>query len=569
MTMIDFISAESREERAKLLSVALLAGSTNAIALMLVNSVAQAPDTATATSFALFGSMAATSVWATRYLTHRVNDIIELALFRVKIRLVEKIETTELERIERIGTTVILDRITENVTVISSSAPAIGAIFPSLCIFAFGVLYLLWLSPWAFAILCPLQLLAAHLYRTMNEEAQRLIDEQTIIRVRFLDTLMDLLRGAKEIRFNRQRRRDILDDFRHHSATLGDTSARTNQIFDDNALFVTTNMYVVIAALAFVLPQHIPMDGQYLSKLVATILFLWGSVQMVLSVYPAYVQANEALDNVTALEGKLDGACKGSRSADTQRNPWSGVPGRIEAINVEYAYPSENGDSAFRIGPMNLAIEPGELIFVVGGNGSGKSTFMKVLTGLYPPTKGTLHAGNIVVDSSNVEHYREMISVIFADFHLFSKAYGLLQVDPDAVHALLKEMQIEHKTSFADGAFTTRNLSTGQKKRLAMVLAYLDDRPVFVLDEWAADQDPEFRKHFYEEMLPALKRRGKTIVAVSHDDRYFHLADRVISMEYGQIRTIRTQSNRGTTPPAAAEQASEIAHITENAPELS
>lgn len=138
MTILDFISAEGRDERFKLISVALLAGSTNAIALMLVNSVAQAPDTATATSFALFGSMAATSVWAARYLTHRVNEIVELALFRLKIRLVEKIEKTELERIERIGTTVILDRITENVTVISSTAPAVGAIFPSLCIFVFG-----------------------------------------------------------------------------------------------------------------------------------------------------------------------------------------------------------------------------------------------------------------------------------------------------------------------------------------------------------------------------------------------------------------------------------------------
>lgn len=568
MKIFGLIAEEIEHDRSKLFAVILLAGVTNSIALMLVNSVAQAPETATLSSFLMFGSMAAIAIWSTRYAWHRTNAVIEAGLHRIKTRLVEKVERTELERIERIGTAEILDRITDNVTIISSSASAIGAILPSLCIFFFGVLYLLWLSPWAFAIMLPLQVGAMYLYRIINAKADVLLEEQAGIRIRFLDRLMDLLQGAKEIRLNRARRRDVLKEFEQNSAKLGDISAKTNQIFDDTTLFVTTNMYVLLAALAFVLPNYVQIDGAHLSKLVATILFLWSSVQTVLGVYPSYVQSNDALLTIEKLEEKLDGAQKKkSTPVDTQNDPWRGKPGRIEAVNVEYEYPAQNGDTAFRIGPINLAIEPGELIFVVGGNGSGKSTFMKVLTGLYLPTRGTLQAGKTQIVPSNVVFYREMISIIFSDFHLFSKAYGLLQVDPEAVRVLLREMQIEHKTSFADGAFTTRNLSTGQKKRLAMVLAYLDDRPIFVLDEWAADQDPEFRKHFYEEMLPALKRKGKTIVAVSHDDRYFHIADRVITMEYGKIRTVNANEAHGPAIAKMPETTGEL--VSGTATELS
>lgn len=185
---------------------------------------------------------------------------------------------------------------------------------------------------------------------------------------------------------------------------------------------------------------------------------------------------------------------------------------------------------------MNLVITAGEVLFIVGGNGSGKSTLMKVLTGLYPATAGELRVDGRSLGPENVAAYREMYSPIFSDFHLFSRLYGLLDVDDQAVLDLLRQMQISDKTSFQNGRFTKRDLSTGQRKRLAMIVALLEDRPICLFDEWAADQDPEFRRYFYEELIPSLKRRGKTVIAVSHDDRYFHCADRVVTLEYGKIR---------------------------------
>jgi putative ATP-binding cassette transporter len=166
-----------------------------------------------------------------------------------------------------------------------------------------------------------------------------------------------------------------------------------------------------------------------------------------------------------------------------------------------------------------------------------------VLTGLYQPTAGSLRVDGILVQPDNAAALREMISTIYSDFHLFSKLYGLLDVDEAAVHQLLAQMHLTGKTSFSDQQFTRRNLSTGQRKRLAMIVVLLEDRPIYVFDEWAADQDPEFRKYFYEELLPSLKQRGKAVIAVSHDDRYFRCADRVVTMEYGKIRSITPGSS--------------------------
>jgi len=99
----------------------------------------------------------------------------------------------------------------------------------------------------------------------------------------------------------------------------------------------------------------------------------------------------------------------------------------------------------------------------------------------------------------------------------------------------LDRLEISHKVSIEGGAFSTIDLSAGQRKRLALVQAYLENRPVMVFDEWAAEQDPTFRRVFYTEILPDLKRQGKTLIVISHDDRYFHLADRRITLRGGRV----------------------------------
>jgi putative ATP-binding cassette transporter len=297
-------------------------------------------------------------------------------------------------------------------------------------------------------------------------------------------------------------------------------------------------IFALLVALTFVLPQYVTTTADTVGELIALVMFIFSPISGLVMGYPAYVRASIALENIDALEKKLDQ--KAPPAEALTDDPWVGKLEEIEAANVSFSYVGEGDEESFHIGPLSLTITSGEVLFIVGGNGSGKSTLLKVLTGIYPPEDGALKMNGTPVTPANVQAYRERISAVYADFHLFSKLYGLEGVSEESVSRLLQRMHLDRKTSFAARRFTAMNLSTGQRKRLALVVALLEDRPVYAFDEVAADQDPEFRGYFYEELIPDLKRRGKTVLVVTHDDRYFHCADRIATMEYGKLRSIVT-----------------------------
>lgn len=550
MTLVDLITTEAAAERRGLLAAASLAGIANALVILLVNVMVQANDRSDMRAFAMFVLAIVLFVLGARHTCHRTVHIIESGLHRIKTRIVDKIERAELQGIERLGTAEIYDRITENVSVVSDAAAPIALCLQSLCILAFATLYIAWLSPTAFVIIAALTAVGVSIYLSNKKEIKRCLRETARTRVAFFDLIMDLLDGFKEAKFGRRRSREIRDDIVQTSDALRMITARANILFGENTIFASCLLFAVLGGIIFILPRYTAIDAALLSQLVAGVIFVWGPLGMLLNTSQAYIRSNVALAQIEALEEKLDSATREGASLSDAVDPWKGRFTTIEATNVEYDYASQQGGDGFRVGPLNLAVTAGEIVFIVGGNGSGKSTFVKVLTGLYPPSAGALRVDGVLVQPGNVAPYREMISAIFSDFHLFTKLYGLAGVDEASVHRLLAQMQLDGKTSFAKQRFTRRDLSTGQRKRLAMIVALLEDRPVCVFDEWAADQDPEFRRYFYEELLPALKRRGKTVIAVSHDDRYFRCADRVVTMESGKIQAVERTARDPTRADA-------------------
>jgi putative ATP-binding cassette transporter len=356
--------------------------------------------------------------------------------------------------------------------------------------------------------------------------------------VTFLDRMTDLLAGFKEVQFGQRRRRDLHDHVVKASDGVQASSVKSSNLMSDSMVLGNAMLFVMLTAVVYSLQLYNDMDAKTLTGIVSAVMFLWGPFMALMLGLMPYIRANLALDEIAALEEKLETAARTGAPTQDADDPWHGRMGRIEACDVEYEYPTQNGAGTFRIGPLNFHIDAGEVIFIVGGNGSGKSTFLKVLTGLYTPTLGSLVVDGCVVSRNNVATYRDMISAIFTDFHLFAKLYGLAGVEEEAVHRLIARMRLEGKTTFVDRAFTKLTLSTGQKKRIAMIVTMLEKRPICIFDEWAADQDPEFRKYFYDELIPMLRKEGKTIIVVSHDDRYFYCADRVVTMEYGKIRSI-------------------------------
>jgi putative ATP-binding cassette transporter len=210
----------------------------------------------------------------------------------------------------------------------------------------------------------------------------------------------------------------------------------------------------------------------------------------------------------------------------------------IKLKDMEFEYINGENERLFAIEPVNMKINRGELIFIIGGNGSGKSTFIKTLLNLYYPTGGEIVVDDNSIDEYNRSSYRDLFSIILNDFYLSKEIYGIDKIDYRLIKKLLKEMGLNNKTKFVNGAFTNIALSTGQKKRLALIVSILEDKQIYVFDEWAADQDPEFRKYFYETILKRLQEQGKTVIAVTHDDKYFNLADKIYKMQDGRMDSI-------------------------------
>ena len=304
--------------------------------------------------------------------------------------------------------------------------------------------------------------------------------------------------------------------------------------------------FAAIALLVFFGRELATVPTAVLAAFVVTILYLMGPITRIVALAPQVGRG------VVALRG-LDqiGLSLAQSEAPVSSSPVE--PGAIELRGVTHAYFNERENARFELGPIDLRVMPGEILFVVGGNGSGKSTLVKVLVGLYAPEAGSIAVAGVTIDDASREAYRQHFAAVFADFHLISDLglLGALDIDERA-RAYLRALHLDHKVRIEDGVLSTVELSSGQRKRLALLVAYLEDRPVYVFDEWASDQDPAFKEVFYKQILPDLRARGKTVIAVTHDDRYFGVADQLIKLEDGRVVETRRQAEPSSIAPTPA-----------------
>lgn len=335
--------------------------------------------------------------------------------------------------------------------------------------------------------------------------------------------------GAKELRLNRDKRSSFYDEVLGRSIEI----VRHQRTFG-MSIFVASGgwgnflIYAFIGMVLFALVGDVPDRAIIMTGYALVFVYMVGPLEALLLNIP---RAN--LAQVSA--GRIDEITRSMATSEIQTDKPSPPPFQsIALLGVLHRYYHEQSDEMFTLGPIDLDFRPGEITFLVGGNGSGKTTLAKLLVGLYPPEEGELILNGEVVDDTNRDHYRQLFSTIFSDFHLFDRLLetGGAALDSEG-NRLLAKLHLQNKVKVENGAFTTLALSQGQRKRLALVVAYLENRPFFLFDEWAADQDPVFKEVFYREVLPELRAMGKAVLVISHDDRYFHLADRLIRMESG------------------------------------
>lgn len=539
--LLEFLDQESDHPRSRLLVFSLIAGMANGALLAVINHgagmVGEFSSTGSVQAYylAIFGVVLALFTYTKKYTLDSAVVLVEEVLLKVRQRISDKLRHTELEFIERQGHAHIYNCLFQDTLQISQSSAMVFSSIQAAIMLVFSMLYIAWLTPEGFVLTVTAIALGAWVFLLKRAVIIRDINEANRHEARFFDALEHTLDGFKEVKINRAKSQDL---YLHQARIACDVKVLKSRT-GINSVFVTmfseVFFYILIAVVLFVWPYFATPDPGIIIKLTACILFIIGPLDQLFGSLPLFVKADAAVGNLRRLEQQVDDATRGVQTAQASSSQLP-VFEQLEFRDVRFEYQNLDDKQKFRVGPINFKLRAGEIVFIVGGNGSGKSTLLKLLTGLYYPTEGRIEVNGESLDRDLYPDYREFFGIVFTDFHLFDRFYGAVDIDEQRVRKMIKEMGLSDKTRFRDGAFTNISLSTGQRKRLALINAMADERQIYVFDELAADQDPEFRRHLYEELLPDLRRLGKTIIAVTHDDRYFSAADRVVKMEEGHMQ---------------------------------
>jgi putative ATP-binding cassette transporter len=337
-----------------------------------------------------------------------------------------------------------------------------------------------------------------------------------------------LVYGIKELKGNRSR----CLDFFYDAFLPADTKMRKNVIVGSSIQGLAHSagrmfLLIGICMLLFVWPRWYPVSPAALTGYTLTILYLTHPLGAILGWLPTVNAASIALAKIDRLGLSID---------DSEEQTLCTVTPPFESLGfrgVTYGYTSPDG-RGFALGPIDLTISSGEELFIAGGNGSGKTTMAKVLTGLYAPHEGQVLLNGQVVTNATRNNFRQLFSTVFVEGHVFDRLLGV-DLDQDQLRHFARLLEIENYVDCETGQFSPQQLSRGQHKRLALLVACMDNRPILVFDEWAAEQDPGFKDIFYRQILPELRQQGKTVVAITHDDRYFSAADRVLKLVDGRL----------------------------------
>lgn len=366
----------------------------------------------------------------------------------------------------------------------------------------------------------------------------------------FVKNINEILAGFKEISMERRKGREIAG--KHISGAINQASALNQQAqlkFLTNRITGQLAFYFFIGLLLLFLGAYLQVEKSVVVSFIFLILYVWSPIETVVLLIPNLSQANISLQRINDLEQKI----RGFETEEKQEHVYTDFT-EITLKEVTYHYQPEGGEQqefTFGIGPLSFRLQPGEVVFISGGNGSGKTTFMNMLIGLCSPTAGEIRVNQQLIDKSRLQDYHSLFALVFNDFHLFDELYGIRPPDTDTVCEYLELMDLAHKVTYENGKFSTIRLSAGQRKRLALIYAMLEKKPILVLDEFAADQDPHFKQKFYTQVLQYLKDNGFTVVAITHDEQYYHCADKLYRMQEGQLHLLTRKNDFQTSDTGA------------------
>jgi putative ATP-binding cassette transporter len=548
MSFFTLVRREMYGSLNRLIVISALGGISTAAILTAINSGAQAADSGTVSlwSAVLFVVALFLFIKTQHYILITATAEIEAIIHKLRLRLMDHVRRSELLPLESIGRGEIVGAITKETATLTQMSNTLAFAAQGGVLIFFVAMYVAYLSLLAFALSVIILGIAAVIFHAKSRELAMAAHQASNLEHRLFDRLMDLLNGFKEVRLNSARSDALFDDILEVSRAAANIKIRAQSETFKRMVFLQSALYALLGAIAFAVPTFSGAIGaESVTKTITALVFVVGTCFGLVQAIPIVSAANTAADNIERLEARLLATIPSMEARAIE--PSRGFQ-KIEFRNVVFRYLDKWSDAVFQVGPIDFTLQSGDLVFITGGNGSGKSTFMKLLCGLYKPDSGEITFDGVRVNDSTRQAYRELIAAIFPDYHLFEKLYGVPDPDPAEVDSLLTQFRLRDKTHLTDHQFSTLDLSAGQRKRLALIVSLLEKRPLLLLDEWAADQDPEFRRKFYYDLLPELKRTGETVVAISHDDRYLDEMDvpaRKLRMEDGRIVAQQTVESRG------------------------
>jgi len=547
MSFIQLVRREMQGSLPKLLFMSALGGISTACILAAINAGMQSSGEGNRASLwaaLLFLVSLFLFIKTQYYVTITTTAEIESIIHKIRLRLMDLVRHSELLDIEAVGRSRIVAAITSDTAVLTQASNLLCFTIQGAVLIFFVAIYVAFLSLAAIALTALVVGTAAVIFHTKNKRLAAEKQESAAWERRLFERLVDFLDGFKEVRLNTERSADLFDDAVNVSRTAANIKIRSQAETFKMIVSSQIAMYVLLGAVVFVAPQFSEaLGGASLTKTTTALMFVVGACFGLVQSIPVLLTANAAADRIEQLEVALRATAAPVRLREIK------IPKRFEKIelrNIVFRYVDKFSDTTFQIGPLDFTLHAGELVFITGGNGSGKSTFLRVLAGLYPPDSGEMLLDGMRITDENRDAYRSLMSAIFFDNHLFRRLYGVPEPGPGEVDRLLAQFRLSDKTELIDGEFSTLELSGGQRRRLALIVTLLEKRPILLLDEWTAEQDPEFRRKFYDELLPEMIQSGATVVVITHDDRYLdelHLSARRIRMDEGRIVDQRVMSS--------------------------
>ncbi|HZZ20829.1 MAG TPA: cyclic peptide export ABC transporter [Opitutaceae bacterium] len=549
MTLLRFLYRYSPKMVIWTSLTALLSGACSACLIALINSALNrhgAPGNAVIIAFCALGvGRILTNLFAQLSLAHFSQETTA----RLRLDLVAKILAVPLRQIEELGSAKIMAALTEDILEITQATLSIPLFAVNFAVLLGGAAYLAWLSFPVFIGMFVVGVVGAITYRLLIRNGFSHLSAAREGQDKLFQHFRTLTEGIKELKLHRPRRAAYLENDVARTADV----CRRHNVAAELRFIVAQNwnqmlFLGLIGLILFFLPKMQNVSPQAMTGYIVATLYLMGPLAGLLGSLSVFSRANVSLRKIDEL-----GIALSSHPSDNLATGHSGFLSEpfesLELVGIRHTYHREREDDNFLLGPIDLTLRPGELVYLIGGNGSGKSTLAKVVTGLYPPAGGEIRINGVKVDDSNRDDYRQCFSTVFADFFLFEGVSGKAGEHTDLrAKEYLERLHLDHKVSVRDGVFSTTQLSTGQRKRLALLCAYLEDRPFYLFDEWASDQDPLFKDVFYTQILPDLRSLGKAVLVITHDDHYFGGADRLVKLDYGRISVSEAEQ----VVPAAA-----------------